>query len=166
MWTLTQNWGNRLLEGTNKALWAPGPRRKRQWPHGRLTQAYLWVSRSLWRRCGLEVACCQIGGTECGIACTGPFEGGHHYLHYLHHSLVSGQTTGKEQSSTHQQKYGLKIHWAWPCPSEQDPFSTTVGLSHQEASISLLSLSLRGQTEWKPQSQKTNQANHMDHSLV
>ena len=32
------------------------------------------------------------------------------------------------------------------------PFS----LSHQEASISLLSLSIRGQTEWKPQSQKTN----------
>ena len=116
MWTLTQNWGNRLLEGTNKTLWAPGPRRKRQWPHGRLTQASLWVSRSLWRRCGLEVACCQIGGTECGIACTGPFEGGHHYLHYLHHSLVSGQTTGKEQSSTHQQKYGLKIYWAWPQP--------------------------------------------------
>ena len=96
----------------------------------------------------------------------GLFEGGHHYLHCLHHSLVSGQTTGKEQSPAHQQKFGLKIHWAWPCPSEQDPFSNTVCLSHQEASISLLSLSLRGQKEWKPQSQKTNQANHMDHSLV
>jgi len=44
--------------------------------------------------------------------------------------------------------------------------SPTVSLSHQEASISLLSLSLRGQTEWKPQSQKTNQTDHMDHSLV
>ena len=29
-----------------------------------------------------------------------------------------------------------------------------------------LFLSIRGQTEWKPQSQKTNQTDHMDHSLV
>ena len=27
---LTQDWGNRLLEGTNKTLCAPGPRRKVQ----------------------------------------------------------------------------------------------------------------------------------------
>ena len=27
---------------------------------------------------------------ECSRACMGPFSGGHHYLHYLHHSLVSG----------------------------------------------------------------------------
>ena len=31
---------------------------------------------------------------------------------------------------------------------------------------SLLSFSIRGQTEWKPQSQKTNQSDHMDHTLV
>ena len=37
-----------------------------------------------------------------------------HYLHYLHHSLASGQTTGREQSPTHQQKIGLKIYWAFP----------------------------------------------------
>ena len=36
-------------------------------------------------------------------------------------------------------------------PSEQDPDSPTVSLSHQETFIRLLSLSLRGQTEWKPQ---------------
>jgi len=45
-------------------------------------------------------------------ACTGPFKGGHHCLHYLHHSLVSGQTTGREHSPTRQQKTGLKIYWA------------------------------------------------------
>ena len=39
-------------------------------------------------------------------------------------------------------------------------------LSIQEAFISLLSFSFRGQTDWKPQSQKTNQSDHMDHSLV
>ena len=34
----------------------------------------------------------------------GPFEGGHHYLHYLHdlhHSLASGQITGREHSPAH-----------------------------------------------------------------
>ena len=68
----------------------------------------------------------------------------HHYLHYLHHSLVSGQTTGREYSPDHQQKIGLKIYWAWPRPSEQDPVSPKSDLSHQEASINLLSLSSEG----------------------
>ena len=40
----------------------------------------------------------------------------------------------------------------------------TVSLSHQEASISLFFFSIRGQTEWKPQSQETHQPDHMDHS--
>ena len=61
-----------------------------------------------------------------------------HYLHYLHHSLASGQTTGREQSPTHQQKIGLKIYWSWPCPSEQDPVSPSVSLSHHEVSIRLI----------------------------
>ena len=69
-----------------------------------------------------------------------------HYLHYLHHSFASGQTTGREHSPTHQQKIGLKIYWAWPCPSEQDPVSPSVSLSYQEVSISLLSLSIRLKT--------------------
>ena len=38
---LPQDWGNRLLEGTNKTLCAPGPRRKEQWPHKRLSQTCL-----------------------------------------------------------------------------------------------------------------------------
>ena len=79
---------------------------------------------------------------------------------------VRPEIIGRGHSPTHQQKIGLKIYWAWPRPSEQDPFSPSVSLSHQEASISLLSFSIRGQTEWKPQSQNTNQSDHMDHSLV
>ena len=31
-----------------------------------------------------------------------PFEGGSHCLHYLHHSLASGQTTGRGHSPAHQ----------------------------------------------------------------
>ena len=53
----------------------------------------------------------------------------------------------------------IKIYWAWPCPSEQDPFSPSVSLSHQEASISLLSFSIRGLTDWKPQSQNRKLTN-------
>ena len=40
-----------------------------------------------------------------------------------------------------------ELNWTWPCPSEQDPVSPSVSLSHQEASISLLSFSITGQTE-------------------
>ena len=69
-----------------------------------------------------------------------------HYLHYLHHSLASGQTTGREHSCCPSTKN--KIYGAWPRPSEQDPVSPSVSLCHQEASISLLSFSIRGQTKW------------------
>ena len=47
----------------------------------------------------------QVRGTECGNVCMGPFEGGCHYLHYLHCSFTTGQPTEGE----HQQKIGLKI---------------------------------------------------------
>ena len=59
---------------------------------------------------GLVVACCKVGGTECSSERTGPFEGGHHYLHYLPHSLASGQIAGREHSPAHRQKVGLKIY--------------------------------------------------------
>ena len=62
------------------------------------------------------------------------------YLHYLRHSLASGQTTGREHSPTHQQKIGLKIYWPWPHPSQLDPVSPSVSLSPQKASINFLTL--------------------------
>ena len=92
-------------------------------------------------------------------------EGGHYYFHYLHHSLASGQATGGNTAPPINKKIGLKIYWAWPCPWEQNPVSPSVSISHQEASISLLSFSIREQTDWKPQSQKTNQSDHMDFSF-
>ena len=56
----------------------------------------------------------QSWGTEYNSACTNPFEGGCHCLHYPYHNLASGQTTGRELSPTHQQKMGnsscLKSH--------------------------------------------------------
>ena len=80
---LTQDRGNRLLEGTNKTR----TQEKGEWPHKRLNQTCLWVSRSLQLRCVSVVAYCRVGGTECSGACMGPFEGGCHYLHYVHHSF-------------------------------------------------------------------------------
>ena len=43
----------------------------------------------------------QGWGTERSSAGMGPFEGGHHYLHYLCYNLASGQTTGREHSPVH-----------------------------------------------------------------
>ena len=43
-----------------------------------------------------------LQGWRQSSACMEPFEGGCHYLHYLHHCLVSGQTTGRKQSPAHQ----------------------------------------------------------------
>ena len=59
---------------------------------------------------GSVMACCRVVATECSSACMEPFEGSHHYLHDLHHSLASGQTKEKEYSATHQQEIGLKIY--------------------------------------------------------
>ena len=59
------------------------------------------------------MACYRVRGTECGSACMGFFEEVPHYLHYLHHSLASGQTTGREHSRAYQQKIGLKIYGPW-----------------------------------------------------
>ena len=67
-------------------------------------------------------------------------------------------------SPTHQQKIELKYYWAWP--PEQDPVFPTNSPSHQEAYTSLLFSTIGGQTEWKPQPQKTNQNDHIGHSLV
>ena len=57
------------------------------------------------------------------------------------------EISGREHSPIHQQITGLKIYWAWPHPSEQDPVSLLVSLSHQETCISLLSFSIIRQTE-------------------
>ena len=149
---------------TQQNLCAPGPRGKEQRAHKRLSQTCLWVSRSLWE---VWADSGLLWGQEHWIQqCWHKSFWRTYYCHYPYHSLASGQTTGKEHSPNCQQKIGLKIYWEWPCPSEEDPDSPTASPSHQEASTSLLSLSIRGKTEWKQQSQKTNQTDHKDYSLV
>ena len=136
--TASTGLGKQTLGGHKQNLVCTRPRRNKQWPHKRLTQTCLWVFRALWWRHGVTVACCRGRDTEYNSVWTRLLEGGCHYLHYHYHSLVSGQT-GRKHSPVNQRKIGLKINWVWPCPSEQDPVSPTVSLSHQESSISLLS---------------------------
>ena len=76
----------------------------RDWPD-------LPVSRRPCGKRGSVVACCRVGGTACSSTSRGPFEGSYHYLHYLHHSLASGQITDREHSSVHQLKIEWKIYW-------------------------------------------------------
>ena len=65
------------------------------------------------------------------------------YVEAWVNSLASGLTTGTKHSPSIKWKIGLNIYWSWPCPSEQEPVFPTVSLSHQEVSISLLSLFIR-----------------------
>ena len=86
---------------------------------------------------------------------------------FITSTLVWSQVNSREGTQLHPStEKWIKDLLSMTPPIEQDPVSPSVSLSHQEASISLLSFSMRGQTDGKPQSQKTNQCDHMDHSLV
>ena len=74
-------------------------------------------------------------------SCLGSFEGGHHYLHYS--TIVWPQVNSREGTHLHPSTENWFKNLQ-PCPSEQDPVSLSVSLSHQEAFISLLSFSIRG----------------------
>ena len=82
--------------------------------------------RSLQQRHGLVVTCCRVQGTECSSACMGPFEGGRHYLHYLHHSLASGQTTGREHSPSTE-------NWIKDLVSMTPPIRTRSSFPHSQS---------------------------------
>ena len=56
--------GKQTLGGQKQNLCTPGPERKEQWPHKRLTQTCLWVSRGLQWRNGSVVVCCRVWGTD------------------------------------------------------------------------------------------------------
>ena len=51
-------------------------------------ECLLWRYRS-------AMACFRVGSSECSSACMGPFEGGRHFLHYLHHSFSSLQSLSR-----------------------------------------------------------------------
>ena len=76
---LTQDWGNRLLEGTNRTLCIRTQEKGAVTPQETDPDS----PSSLQQTCGLVVACVWGGGagTEGSSPCRGAFEGGHHYLH-------------------------------------------------------------------------------------
>ena len=81
-------------------------------------------------------------------------------------SLLQVKQQGSNTALPISRKLDLRFTEYGPAHQNKTQFPPTVSLSHQEASTSLLSLSIRAKTEGKPQSQKTNQSDHMDHSLV
>ena len=106
-------WKQRLLEGTNKTLCLPGPRRKEQWPHKRLSQTCLCVLESLWQRRGWTVTyqaltAAVLGGPTCW------YKSFWMRLLLLSLPLTWGQTTGREHSPTHQQKIKGLLSMALP----------------------------------------------------
>ena len=98
----------------------------------------MWVDSGLlcvqgyWQQQSWEACCADLS----------PFRGA---LPLLYFGLRPNYR--REHSLTHQQKIGLKIYWAQPCPPEQDSVFLKVSPSHQEACTNLLSSSNRGQTE-------------------
>ena len=91
-----------------------------------------------------------------------PFGGRHHYHHHAY--LLPNNREGAQPCP-------LIENWNKDLLSTGPPIKTrprfpTASPSHQEASTNLLSFSIRGQTEWKPQSEKANQTDHMDESCL
>ena len=104
----------------------------------------------LWRPVGFDYTTCTglgkqtLGGHKQNLVCTSSQEKGAVFpketesdlpksvqespVEARVHSLASSQTRRMEHSSTHQQKIGLKIYWARPYPSEQDPVSPSVSV--------------------------------------
>ena len=89
--------GKQTLGGHKQNLVHTRTQEKGAVTHKRLSQTCLWASRSLWQRCGSTVACHGVRGTEYNSTGISPLD----------------QTTGKEHSSTYQQKIGLTVYWPW-----------------------------------------------------
>ena len=153
--------GNRLLKGTTETC-VPGSRRKEELPHRRLACGCQGISSEgidgWWPAAGLRAGTIQAWALSKEVT-----------IIFITStpSLPRPQVNNREGRQLHSStEIWLKIYKAWPCPSEQDPVCPSVILSYQEVFIRLLSFSIRGQTDWKPPSQKTNQSNHMGHSFV
>ena len=117
---LTQDWGNRILKGIDKTLYTPGPRRKEQWPPQKtdpdLPMCPGISSRSMgqqWIAAGSEAVSIAVSSGDLSKEVAIIF-----ITSTIVDLLAISQTTGRENSPSHQQKIGLKIYWGWPHPSE------------------------------------------------
>ena len=148
-----------MIWATNRTLCAAEPRRKEQWHHKRLT---LWVSRSLWRA-WVGGGLLQALNAAVWQLCMGPFEGG--AIIWITSTTVWSQV---KQGGKGTQPHPSTENWIKDLLSMAPPIRTRLSFPHSQSLPSgsfhkALILSFRGQTEWKRQSQKTNQT---DSSVV
>ena len=90
-------------------------------PHKRLTQTFPWVSRSLWGRRQWVVPSAGLGALSVAVYAWDLLK--EVAIIFITSTIVWPQVKQQGGNTAHQQKIGLKIYWAWPCPSEQDPVS-------------------------------------------
>ena len=111
----------------------------------------------------VDSGCCGIRGTDYNSSGINPFEWCCHYPYKAWpQAKLQGGNTAPCQSTE---------NWIKDLLNMTPPIRIRLRLpiaspSHQKASTSLLSLSIRGEIEWKSQLQKTNQIDHLDHSLL
>ena len=136
---LPHYWVNRLLEGTNKTLCSPELRRKEQWNDKRLSQMRLWGSRSLLQRRGSTVVGLGVGALNTAVLAQV-------LLKDCHYAYLRPQY--RQRTKPHPPLE----NWIKDLLSMALPIRARARFPH---SPSLPSGGfLRGQTEWKPQSQK------------
>ena len=123
-----------------KILYLPGTRRKDQWPHKRLTQTHLWVSRPEvssigvgWQRPTSVSGALSASVPAWGLLKEVP-------LSSLPPPKFGLRSNNREGTQTHLSSENLiKDFLSMAHPSEQDLVFPRVSLSQQEASIRLLS---------------------------
>ena len=165
-WRHLQDWRNRLLKGTDRTLCVPEPRRKERWPHKRLTRLASDCPGVPGRGVGQQWPAAGLGALSVAVHAWDLLKEVPLSLTiiFITSTTVCPQVNKREETQFHP----LTENWIKDLLSMAPPIrirllSPSACLSHQEASISLLPFSIRGQKDWKPQSQKTN---HKDRSLV
>ena len=137
--------GKMTLEGTNRISCAPGPGIKEQWPHRRLTQTCPWVSRSVWWGRG-QRGLLRGRGTGSSSASWGLWK-----EVAISSTRVWPQVKHREGTQPRPSTENwIKDLLSMAPPIRTRPSFPSVSLSHQEASISLLSSPSEGR---QPESQ-------------
>ena len=91
--------GNKLLEGTNKTVCAPGARKKEQSPHKRLSQTCLWGCKSLWWGVGWQWPAAGSGALNTTMHTWALSK--EVIITFITPTIVWTQAKGREHSPTH-----------------------------------------------------------------
>ena len=94
----------------------------------------------------LAVAYCKLGALRATVPAQDLLK--EVTIIFITSTIVWPQVNSREGTQPHPSiENWIKDLLAWPHSSEQDPDSSIVSLSHEEASTSFLYLSIKGQTE-------------------